>query len=253
MGLFKRDDRKQSGRIQTVNGRPQPNPEGSGIPRRHRMFVECERRLADHPLTQPGHYGRPLSDGQGLEDLVATITPLFARERSLVLWVALRGAFTEMFVRVFDPSSAIATPEDLEHAMALTWTEGAQSHPDVADPWRLTLTSVERDATLGVASSVLVRVADYPRYSELPVDEALQTSYMPHAAALDGIAWCAAALLRLQIAQQVAAKVPEPDALDEPGWYPEPLFAKAERFWDGSDWTADCRTASGQRIAVPLV
>ncbi len=70
----------------------------------------------------------------------------------------------------------------------------------------------------------------------------------PRAVALDCIAWSAVAFLRLEIAQQIFSQVPEPDALSEPGWYTEPLFAKAERFWNGSNWTARCRVKDGRRV-----
>ena len=78
---------------------------------------------------------------------------------------------------------------------------------------------------------------------------------IPKAAALDCIAWSAIALLRLGVAHQLFPQVPEPDALPKPGWYTEPLFAKSERFWDGSDWTSRCRVRDGGRfneIDVPL-
>ncbi len=87
------------------------------------MFVECERRLAADPLAGSAAAGQPIGDGFGLEGLVAKLTPLFERERSLIRWVALRGAFTELFVRVFDPDSAVVSPEDLEQVMGLEWVD----------------------------------------------------------------------------------------------------------------------------------
>lgn len=236
----------------TVNGRPQPQPEAIGnASRKTRLFVECERRLANDPLAKPVAFGRPIGDGNGLEGLVAKIAPLFEREGSLIRWVALRGAFTELFIRVFDPDSAVVSPEYLEQAMGLEWTIDYQgeSRPNLAQPWRTTLSPGQIQAALGIASSVFVRVEDYSRYSVMNVMDvnADPRCQIPHAAALDCIAWSAVALLRLEIAQQLFLQVPEPDALSEPGWYTEPLFAKAERLWDGSDWTSTCRIRDGHQ------
>lgn len=253
MPLFRRNEPSPR-HVRTINGRPQPSPEGTGFPRRSRMFVECQRRLADHPLTQPGASGHLLGDGQGLEELVARLPAIFEREPSLLRWVVLRGAFTELYLRVLDRECAVTTPVALERAMGLAWTEGSESHLDLALPYRTAMTHDAHEAAVGVAASVLLRVERYPWYSELSVPEVLRwpEAHMPPAVALDAIAWCAAALLRLGIAQQIIEQVPEPDAIDEPGWYPEPLFAKACRYWDGADWTDRCRTADGQIVSVPL-
>lgn len=248
-------------KVLTVNGRPQPQPEAIGnMSRKTRLFVECERRLANDPLARPAAIGRPIGDGYGLEGLVAKLAPLFERERSLIRWVALRGAFSELFVRVVDPTSAIVSPEELERVMGLEWTDAApdDSHPDLARSWRSTLSPDQRQAALGVASSVFLRIEDYSRYSEMKITDvnADPRCQIPQAAALDCIAWSAVALLRLEIAQQIFSQVPEPDALPEPGWYTEPLFAKAERFWNGSDWTASCRVKNGRQFVetnIPLI
>lgn len=247
-------------RVLTINGRSQSHPEVPGsIQRRLRLFFECERRLADDPLAGSAALGQPIGDGYGLERLVTKVAPLFEREQSLIRWVALRGAFAELFIRIFDPNSAVASPEDLEQAMGLTWVTDVQgeSHPDLAQTWRTTLSPDQRQAALGVASSVFIRAEDYGRYSRMSVQDvnADPRCQIPKAAALDCIAWSAIALLRLGVAQQFFPQVPEPDALPEPGWYTEPLFAKSERFWDGSDWTSRCRVRDGRRFNetdVPL-
>jgi hypothetical protein len=70
--------------------------------------------------------------------------------------------------------------------------------------------------------------------------------------ALDCIAWSAVALLRLGWAQQLASKVPEPDALPKPGWYIEPVFGGCDRYWDGSDWTSNVRTDNGRESTISL-
>jgi hypothetical protein len=257
--LFRKEQPAQGERaraIMTVNGWPQHQPETAGkLPRRYRLFVECERRLSDDPLA--GARGQPLGDGLGLEGLVAKIAPLFERERSLIRWVALRGAIAELSIRVLDQASAAAEPADLEEAMGLSWPAG-QPHPDVAPLWRPRLSEAERDAVLGVAASALTRAEDYARYEAMSVrqvntDPSCQR--LGDAVALDCIAWSAVAMLRLGIAQQIFPQVPEPDALPEPGWYTEPLFAESERYWDGNDWTAACRASNGrgyQQAALPL-
>jgi hypothetical protein len=79
---------------------PQHDPERPGsLQRRARLFVECVRRLADDPLAQPAARGVPISDGCGMERLVARIDPIFAHERSLLRWVALRGALAQLYIR----------------------------------------------------------------------------------------------------------------------------------------------------------
>jgi len=76
------------------------------------------------------------------------------------------------------------------------------------------------------------------------------------AMALDFIAWIATAELRLEAsigASLSTADVPEPSALEAPGWYVEPLFSKGERYWDGRDWTAFVRLPiDGQYRVAPL-
>lgn len=245
-------------KVLTVNGRPQSSPEGPGtIQRRSRLFTECGRRLAADPLASGNAFGVPVGDGCGLESLVARISPLFQAERSLIRWVALRGAFTELYIHVFDPTSSQASPEALEKAMGLEWVTDAsgQDHPEVAAAWRSRLSREQCANVLGVASSVLTRVADYPRYSALGTDDIIadpRFAGFGDAVALDCIAWSAIALLRLGISQRLFELVPEPDALPKPGWYPEPLFAKAERYWDGSDWAAACRLKDGREGNSPL-
>jgi len=259
MPLFRKPVEPAQRAALTVNGHTQHTPEGPGtVQRRYRLFVECERRLADDPLASPNAFGQPLGDGQGLEGLVEKIAPLFASEPSILRWVALRGALSDICIRVLDPESAVAPPDALERAMGIEWVQGpdAQSHPDLAEPWRTKLTAEQREAALGIASVVLTRASDYPRYSEMSVDDVNadeRSGSLTRVVALDVIAWSAVALLRLEIAQQLFPQVPEPDALVEPGWYTEPLFAKAERYWDGADWTRACRVADGRQYREATV
>jgi len=80
--------------------------------------------------------------------------------------------------------------------------------------------------------------------------KAQQSLFPGQAVALDIIAWAAVAELRLGLADDLLATFPRPDLLETPGWYTEPLFRKAERYWDG-DWTDRCRTPQGES-SVPL-
>jgi hypothetical protein len=227
--------------------------------RRFRLYTECERRLADHPLAQAGAIGTPLGDGLGLEGLVAQLTPLFERERSLIRWVALRGALSSIFIWVLDRTSAVRSPDQLEQVMGLEWETNryGESRPDVMPPWRQKLSDEQRKAAVGVASLVLVRAVNYGRLEGMNTDDVIgnQNFWMSESAALDCIAWSAIAMLRLEVAQQLFPQTPEPDALPGPDWYTEPLFGKAERYWDGSDWTSKCRVHDGWRyteLQTPL-
>jgi len=244
----------------TINGVRQTLPEATGrFPRRFRLFIECERRLAGDPLAQPNALGCPVGDGHGLEGLVAKLNPLFEREESLIRWVALRGALAEISIRILDNETAVRSPNDLEAAMGLEWAPDGQgaSRADISGAWHGRLTAEQRESALGIASSVLIRAEDYRRLESKSIQDVIadHSYWMSRPIALDCIAWSAIALLRLEVAQQVVSQVPEPDALVAPGWYTEPLFAKSERYWDGSDWSSRCRVQDGrqfQETTVPL-
>jgi hypothetical protein len=116
--------------------------------------------------------------------------------------------------------------------MGLEWVADVQGqfHPNLAQPWRTTPSLDQRQEALGVASSVFIRTEDYGRYSGMSVMDvnADPRCRIPKEVALDCIAWSAVALLRLGVAHQLFTQVPEPDALSEPGWYTDPLFAKSD-------------------------
>jgi Protein of unknown function (DUF2510) len=245
----------------TINGRPQTVPEVPGsFPRRSRLFIECARRLAEHPAAQQSAIGWPLGDGHGLEEVVAEIAPLFVRELSLVKWVALRGALTQISIQILELENAAVLQQDLERVMGLEWVTDAtgETHMDLAQPWRTRLSSDQREAALGIASVVMIRAEDYGRIEDMTVQEVLgdPECSIPRAAAFDIIAWSAIALLRLKRVQQMFDKIPEPDALTKVGWFTDPLFGKCERYWDGSDWNSTCRVREGRQyreISTPLV
>jgi Protein of unknown function (DUF2510) len=179
---------------------------------------------------------------------VAKFAPLFNSEQSLIRWVALRGAFSALYIHIFDQSSAVASADELQKAMGLEWATGHSGQPslELAEPKRSRLSAGQRTSALTVALQVLIAVGDYPRLEALGVSEVnsdARYAGFGDPLALDCIAWSAIALLRLGIGPGPRALImaPEPDALPAPGWYPEPLWGRAERYWDGSDWTAACR------------
>ena len=100
--------------------------------------------------------------------------------------------------------------------------------------------------------------ADYQRYSKMNVEDVNADPWLSlynKAVALDCIAWSVVLLSRLGTLSDTMQQVPQPDALTGPGWYPEPLFNKGERYWDGQDWTARCRIVSGRdrvETQIPL-
>jgi hypothetical protein len=250
-------------RTLTVNGHPQPQPEGHGTAqRRYRLFVECMARLRADRMASARACGRPVGDGCGLNDLVARISPLFINERSLIRWVALRGAFAALYLHLIDQNSQVASPRELEQVMGLEWVAsrcGGQNL-DVAEPWRSRFSAQQRAGILMVALQAFIAVSDYPRLQTLNVQKVNNDPHyaqLSDALALDCIAWSAIALLRLGIGSGPRAVItaPEPDALPGPGWYPEPLWGKAERYWDGSDWSPACRFRDGHdftQVDAPL-
>lgn len=251
--------------VLTINGRPQPTPETPAtLERRNRLYTECERRLADDPLTQESARGRLVGDGNGLEGVVAKIAPLFEREQSLIRWVALRGAFTNLYGFVFDPNAgpgrATRSPEALADVMGLAWVDEAGNPYTARSTGRAVIQTAEssrdvpedlREVALNIAKMSIWFASDYPRISSMSTEEVAADSMctsLNDIIALDCIAWTAVALLRLGLSQLMMPKVPEPDALVQPGWYVDPLFGKFERYWDGSDWTSKCRRQVGREI-----
>jgi hypothetical protein len=221
------------------------------------MFVECIRRLQDDPLAAPSASRTPIGDGCGMEGLVARITPLFDQERSLLRWVALRGALAHLYITTVEASSgSMPFSPAIETAMGV----GNVAPPDaaevivgVAPEWESRLSPEQREAVIGVYASLTQRLFYYDRYSEMSVDQANQDPRcrLNDAMALDYIAWSAVALLRTGLAAGFMS-APEPDALERPGWYADPLWGKAQRYWDGSDWTDRARGSNGQEVTSRL-
>lgn len=244
----------------TVNGRPQPTPEGpESLERRDRLFVECVRLLASDPLTSRAAYGHLIGAGSGLEDLVRKIAPLFEREQSLVRWVALRGAIAWLYREILRRSGATRSPQQLAEAMGLTWARGtAGAYELVATEASGELTGERRNVAVATANITANYLIYYQRIMQMTVPELnadAMCSQLDDDIALECIAWSAVACLRLGVDWQWLAQLPEPDALTEIGWYTDPLCGIYQRYWDGWDWTSACRTRNGEEIveyAIPL-
>jgi hypothetical protein len=227
--------------------------------RRLRLFIECVRKLSNDPLAAPSAKGTPIGDGCGMEGLVAQIAPLFEKERSLLRWVALRGALSHLYVMTVDSSSrAFPFLPVVEVAMGVgdvSATPGTGDPDiDVAPEWASRLSPEQRTGVVGLFTSLVSRLFDYENYSNMAIDEVNdlpQYRVVNDAIALDYIAWSAVALHRTGLAQHILT-APEPDALESPGWYTDPLWAKAERYWDGTDWTEWVGISNGQVVTSRL-
>ena len=244
----------------TLTRRSQLRPEGLGqFDRRARLYEHVKSRIAELPCAQASAIGQPLGDGAGMEQVVRYIEPIFEHERSLLRWVALRGALAGLSQLGQD-----AWFEAFPHMVGLEYF-----HDNASGVMGFRFrnrahgagTALE-NACAGVAASVLSRVARYDEYAQMTVAEvnastAFETpGVVNDAMALDFIAWIATAELRLEAsigASLSTADVPEPSALEAPGWYVEPLFSKGERYWDGRDWTAFVRLPiDGHYRVAPL-
>ena len=109
--------------------------------------------------------------------------------------------------------------------------------------------AIMRDGAVALATMVTTFAANYERLLKMSNDQVNIDSFyarLDDVIALDCIVWCAVALLRLNLGQQWITRVPEPDALQVPGWYTDPLTGTFERYWDGADWTPSCRQANSR-------
>lgn len=192
-----------------------------------------------------------------MEGLVARVAPMFDKERSLLRWVALRGAFAQLYISTVDSTSrVIPFSPVVEAAMGVRSVEAPEAAGpaiEVAPEWASRLSEDQHHAVTGVFAALAVRLFDYGRYSRLSVDEVNQDPKcrLNDAMALDFIAWSAVALLRTGQAEGFL-HAPEPDALEQPGWYTDPLWGKAQRYWDGTDWTERARTGDSQETTSRL-
>jgi hypothetical protein len=251
---------------------------GAAVDRRSRLFWECARRIAPEPPVQPEATGCLLGPGTGLGELVEVIAPLFRREQQLIRWVALRGAVTSLYSATIMHRTSTDALDALAGAMGLRLTvspdgpgaadasvsPGASDGPD-ASGGRLCAVALAPGQLPGrrlgpalvLGNTVFGLLRDYKRFVDLPVpveDTIAHPAFaaLTDAGGLECIAWSAVALLRTGHAQRVLPKVPEPDPLTGPGWYPEPVFGYGERYWDGTDWTSLVRDDPGHETTLPL-
>jgi hypothetical protein len=182
-----------------------------------------------------------------MEELVDLIRPLFARERMLTRWVAIRGALLFLDMSTPDDESW----ENLVGAMGLRRAADPFTNEMRTEllPMKDTAPPAAQEHVLGLFSSIALHVADYERVSNMSVQAVNSDAdwvRVNEAVGLDYIAWVAVAMCRTNCIEPVL-RMPEPGMLERSGWYTDPLFAKAERFWDGTDWTARMRVREGRR------
>lgn len=252
MGLFSRateDLAERSVRpTRTISGKPVTTREEIGeIPRRARLMAAAALRIRSHPLALPAARGVPLGDGHGMEDVVAVVQPIFATERSLTRWVAIRGALLFLDMTCQDQASW----DDVLTAMGLRIAPDPFTNELRAEvlPTSEPLSPALQDGVIGVFTSLLQHLNDYERVSNMTIRQVNSDpswAIVNEAIALDYIAWTAVALCRTGSLEPVL-RMPEPGLLEHPGWYADPLWAKAERFWDGADWTQRVRVPQGRR------
>ena len=228
-----------------VSGRPQARPESAdSSPRRQRLFVHAERTLHGHPLTGPRAFGLPLSDAHGVLELVAIIEPMYRTERSLLRWVALRGALASM---------SQLGPQAWDTFMECVGLEETERNGESIVTLRKGLssgTAGEQNAAAGLHHSFMSRLVRYDEISAMSISDVntarnfMSPGVINDAMALDYIVYAATVLLRMEgkgMIPSVLDQVPLPSRLDRPGWYVDPMFAKSHRYWDGRDWTSRMR------------
>jgi hypothetical protein len=217
------------------------------MPRRGRLMAAAALRIQSHPLARQAARGVPLGDGHGLEDVVSVVRPLFTKERSLTRWVAIRGALLFLDMAAPDETSW----DRILNAMGLCVTQDPVTHQQRTEllPSAGPLTPEVQGNIVGVFGSLARHLEDYGRVSKMSIDDVNSDPtwrVVNEAVALDYIAWASVALCRTNELEAVH-RTPEAGVLESPGWYADPLWAKAERFWNGTDWTQRMRVRDGRR------
>jgi hypothetical protein len=251
MGLFSKTpaDEALVRPSRTVSGAPVTDPESlQSVQRRVRLMAAAMRALQGDPVAE--EVRRPIGDGIGMEGLVDKIRPIFTREQSLLPLVALRGAI--LFVDLLAPSN--------QEWEALTARMGIRYELDTATNGRIAYVNdpnnqipfAAKGGVTGLTAAIAMRWSSYDEIEGMSLDALISSAHWTFndAIALDFIAWAAVAALRSEPeSRNRLANFPEPSALEVPGWYFDPLFAKSERYWDGSDWTARIRMSDGRRYS----
>jgi len=123
MGIFGRKQVPAVETTLTLSGGRLSHPEQIGtIERRWRLFGECVRRLASHPLVQPSMSGTPIGDGAGMEELVSIVKPVFMNDRSLARWVANRGALAFLHAQYVERGTGYSGRMHLLRTMGIDMT-----------------------------------------------------------------------------------------------------------------------------------
>jgi hypothetical protein len=162
-------------------------------------------------------FGEAVELGKQGGDLRSGIASLLSREASFIKWSSLRGALMFVSMALEDPARSL---DELRNAAGGNEPDGA------ADLIRSYESSIVNLSTYDVLRNPgLVRTDGWH---------------------LDLITWAVKAFVGAGLTGFVA-NIPAPQRLDVPAWYADPVFAKAERFWDGNDWSPKCRVLNGNR------
>jgi hypothetical protein len=249
MGLFGKSGEPSVRPSRSINGNRMTVPEDIGtLPRRARLIAAAVLKVRPLPVAQPAAHGDLLGDGRGMEDVVAAIRPLFAKERSLTRWVAIRGALLYLDMAREDA----AQEAKILAAMGFQFNGGPDTGEErielISSAGSLLSPQLTENA-IGVFQSLAMRLDAYDTVSKMKMDDVNADPFwkvVNEAIALDYIAWASVALCRVGWLN-AALNTPEPGLLENPGWYADPLWAKSERFWDGTDWTARMRVVADNR------
>jgi hypothetical protein len=179
-----------------------------------------------------------------MESVQPDLQIVFAKEQSLVRWIALRGALLFLSMAFHDDWGAAA------RAMGIHL--GDSAGPRLTDSEGLSDGQIKRCVSLH--NSIRMKVETYDELEHMSLPNVLRDPRFRNIGTAEGfdyIGWAAVALLRSGRAEIVLDNFGEPGRMDEPGWYTEPLFSKSERYYDGSDWTAQCRVIErGQELLI---
>lgn len=244
MGLFSRPEPTIRPK-RTLGGAAQREPEDYGTwARRERLYTHVTRVLASHPLAS--QHGAILGDGTGMEELVEVVTPIFKGEEALIRWTALRGALPALW------SCGPPVWDEVAAAVGLEWMEQGPSGsgewgPNAANQM---LPASAIQAGIGLQASVMMKVANYDEIKTWDADRLISdpSTYLNTIMGLECIAWVAVAMHRVDrkgLLPPLVVDPPQPSALEGAGWYVDPLFAKADRYYDGTGWTPRCRARPG--------
>lgn len=173
------------------------------------------------PVEGPGtvqRRGRYVGEARRLAgagaDVRSEMATAMAKERSLIKWVSLRGAVLELSMNVEGGSVSIdqviaGAPTPMPDGLRPIW----ESYDAIS---KMSFGQVLEDPEL-------TRTDDWH---------------------LDVITWAVHASRAADVL--LHAEIPRVGRLDAPGWYPEPVFCKSERYWDGSNWADKCRVLDGK-------